>query len=743
VRQDPLKRPRFLNDTRGFEVAPGGTAEACCCPVKDVVIEKQTINGALSSSIGATRFSKLLVEDGLISLHDLAVAAEHAHRVNADLVDAVVALGFLAEDVSYRTLSRSLGTDIVDLLDVQTSELAVRLVPERLARRHSVVPCEVDNRMLTFATCRPFNAEAERDIAFASGRRTVMVVAKRSDVLDALDRCYPKLRELDVLAERLRCERPEMQAASIGRPSNGAVSTVIELCDHLIGRAVEVGASDVHIECGNAGTIVRYRICGVLEPVLTLPASVSQPVRNRFKIMARADISVQHRPQDGAFHLDINGRLIDVRFSSQPTVDGEKLVMRVIDSHSALTTLDRLGYDDETLARFQRALARPDGLVLVTGPTGSGKTTALYAGLAHLATGRTNIVSVEDPVERTVPGVTQVPVNAKSGNTFQTALRSLLRQDPNVIMVGEVRDAEVAQIVGQAAYTGHLVLSSMHTADTATAITRLTNLGLEAFKVAESLVAVLAQRLLRALCPRCRVNFDDAEAQRRGAEHHVTSIPAAAGPGCEHCKFTGHVGRVPIAELLTPSDELRDAIVRGATAHEIRSAMRASGVPTMRDQALRLVALGVTSIEEVNRVLAADQDATSAKAHARPRVLVTDDEPITRMLVKLLLERQNYEVLEAANGRDAVEIAIRERPDLLMIDLNMPEMDGYEAIGRIRREMALAMMPILVLTSEEGPAVERRVLELGADDYIIKPFNPDVLLSRVNAVFRRLKVTAA
>jgi Tfp pilus assembly pilus retraction ATPase PilT/ActR/RegA family two-component response regulator len=459
--------------------------------------------------------------------------------------------------------------------------------------------------------------------------------------------------------------------------------------------------------------------------------------------MARADIAVRNKPQDGAFRVKVNGRPIDVRLSSLPTVDGEKLVMRVIDSHSPLQTLERLGYDDETLTRFERALSRPDGLVLVTGPTGSGKTTALYAALGHLRTGATNIVTVEDPVERTVSGVTQIPVNTRAGNTFQATLRSIMRQDPNIIMVGEVRDAEVAQIVGQAAYTGHLVLTSMHTVDAATAITRLTNLGLEAFKVAESLSAILAQRLVRALCPHCKRTHNDIEARRLGMDHHIASVPASAGTGCEHCKNTGFAGRVPIAELLTPTPELRDAIGRGATALEIRAAMRASGIPTMREQALRLVTLGITSIDEVNRVLAEDNDAAGHKTQGRPRVLVTDDEPITRMLVKLLLEKQNFEVLEAANGRDAVEIAIREHPDLLMIDLNMPEMDGYEAITRVRREMSLAMMPVLVLTSEEGPGVERRVLELGADDYIIKPFDPEVLLSRVNAVFRRLKVMAA
>jgi type IV pilus assembly protein PilB len=452
---------------------------------------------------------------------------------------------------------------------------------------------------------------------------------------------------------------------------------------------------------------------------------------------------VRHRPQDGSFRLKVNGRAVDVRLSTLPTVDGEKIVMRVIDSQSPLQTIDRLGYDDETLARFQRALSRPDGLVLVTGPTGSGKTTALYAALGHLRTGRTNIVSVEDPVERTINGVTQIPVNTRAGNTFQTVLRSLLRQDPNVIMVGEIRDAEVAQIVGQAAYTGHLVLSSMHTADTATAITRLTNLGLEPYKVAESLSAVVAQRLVRSLCLHCRRANSEFEARRRGQEHNVSSIPYSPGPGCDHCKFTGYSGRLPVTELLTPSEDLRDAIVRGATAHEIRVAMRAAGVPTMREQALRLVVAGRTSIEEVNRVLSAESAGAAPKSTSKQRVLVTDDEPITRMLVKLLLEKQQYEVLEATNGRDAVEIASRERPDLLLIDLNMPEMDGYEAISRLRRDLSLAMMPILVLTGEEGPAVERRVLQLGADDYIVKPFDPEVLLSRVNAVFRRLKVVAA
>ncbi len=689
----------------------------------------------------ARAFSALLVQERLLSQADVRIAELQASREHTELADVIVALGLATEEVSYGCLSRALKLTLVVPAEAEHNAHAVRLVPERLARRYSAVPLHVDNRVLTFATCRPSDPEVEPDLAFASGRRTRMVLATRSSILEALDRLYPPQRELDLLVDRLRAVPLDAAPLPRTQPATPA-SSVIELCDGLITRGVDAGASDIHIECGSAGTIVRYRICGVLETVLTLPGSVSQSVRNRFKIMAGADISVRHKPQDGAFHLNVGEYTADVRFSSQPSLDGEKLVMRVIDSRSAQKTLDTMGYDDDTLGRLKRALARPDGLVLVTGPTGSGKTTTLYAALAHLSTGGTNIVSLEDPVERRVPGVTQVPVSTKSGNTFEAALRSLLRQDPNVIMVGEVRDGQVAQILGQAAYTGHLVLSSMHTSDAATAITRLTNLGLEAYKVAESIAGVLAQRLVRTLCPRCLRTHSEDDAKRLGAENNIPSVPVSAGIGCDHCKFTGYLGRRAVAELLTPSDTLREAIGRGATAHEIRAAMRASGVATMRDQALRLVSLGMTSIEEVNRVVAIDGEAGGPR-NARRRVLIADDEPITRMLVKLLLERQHFEVLEAVNGRDALEIALREHPDLLMTDLNMPEMDGYEAITRIRREMSLAMLPVLVLTSEEGPGVERRVLELGADDYVVKPFDPDVLLSRVNAVFRRLKVMAA
>jgi type IV pilus assembly protein PilB len=689
---------------------------------------------------GESRFSDLLLSQKLVNLHELGVALHHAERQQIPLAEAIVQLGFVAEKDSYEALARATGLRLVDLFEVTPSPLAMRLVPARVAHRHVLLPLEENDRVLTYAVSRPFDDDAERDVAFTSGRKPCAVLARRSELSKALDLYYPKMSDIDLLLARVRSEAV-VEMVDCGDTSTPGDSPIIDLCNHLIARAVEAGASDVHVEPTEQGLTVRYRLGGILSPIITLPPEAAPAVCNRYKVMGRADIAVKHRPQDGAFRLLVNGRAIDVRLSTLPTINGEKLVMRVIDSHTEPNDLAALGYDQETLNSLRLALNHPDGLVLVTGPTGSGKTSTLYSALNHLRNGRTNIVSVEDPVERHIDGVNQIHVNSRTGNTFATVLRSVLRQDPNVIMVGEIRDAEVAKIVGQAAYTGHLLLSSLHTSDAASAVTRLLNLGLEPFKIAESLTAIVAQRLIRTLCPDCRKQHDDLEAKRLGKEHGILSVPASAGHGCDRCNHTGYTERIPVAEVLMPDAQMRDVIGRGATPIQIRAVMHAAGCLSMRERALGMVAEGVTSIEEVNRVLAAD--IVVAARNANKRVLVVEDDRLTRMLVKLLLEREGYEVLEGENGQQAVEIARRERPDLLLIDLHMPEMDGYQAIERVRHDVTLATLPVIVLTAEDGPGTEHRVLEMGADDYMIKPFEPDVLLSRVQAAFRRMNRAAA
>ena len=667
--------------------------------------------------------------------------AAHATRSQVPIADALVSVGRVSEQVSYETLAAVTGMSFVTLGDTPPAAMAVRVVPARVARKHQIVPLAVTNRTLRYAICRPFDDDAERDVAFTSGRRPEAVLTTRTDLHGLLERSYPKSSELEIIVARLRSDSviETITEFDVNAQSDSAV---IELCNHLIARAVEAGSSDIHVESSHEGAVVRFRVSGIMEPVATIPPAAAPALCNRFKIMARADISSRMRPQDGAFALLLDGRRIDVRFSSVPTVAGEKIVMRVIDSRSEFRSLDQLWYSPDILARLRQSLNRPDGLVLVTGPTGSGKTTALYAALDVLRARALNILTVEDPVERQVSGITQIPVNNRAGNTYANVLRSVLRQDPNVIMVGEIRDAEVAGILGQAAYTGHLVLSSLHTSDAVTAIVRLLNLGLEPFKVAESLSAILAQRLVRKLCTHCHIVHNEFDARRLGEQHHVARIGASPGPGCPACRFTAYVGRLVVAELLMPDAALREVIGRGAHTNELRAAMRAAGQTTMRDRGLQDVAEGLTSLDEVNRVLAAE-DTPVAAAPESGRILVAEDDAITRMLVKLLLERDGYKVLEASNGRQAVEIAAREHPSLVIMDLNMPEMNGYEAIAHLRRVPALSAMPVMVLTSEEGPGVESTVLELGADDYIVKPFDAGVLSLRVKAAFRRLRSAAA
>ncbi len=690
---------------------------------------------------GRRIFSELLLASSLINRHDLVIAVEYAEREMIPLVDAVVALGFVSEIDSYAALARATGLPLLDLADVAVSPLAIKLVPEKVARRHGILALREDNRTLTYAISRPFNDEAERDVSFASGRQARAVLMCRSQVMDAVEQHYPKLGQVEELLTRVKRDARVEQIDAIA-PASVQASPVIQLCNQIIGDAVDARASDIHMEPSPAGLTVRFRLCGILEHILVVPREASGPVINRFKIMARTDIAICRRPQDGAFRAMVNDRAIDVRLSTLPTVHGEKIVMRIIDSQTEIRDLDRLGHDPATLARIKHALLRPDGLVIVTGPTGSGKTTVLYSALNHLRTGHSNIVSVEDPVERRVEGVNQIAVNARSGNSFAGVLRSLMRQDPNVIMVGEIRDGEVAQIVGQAADTGHLVLSSVHASDAASAITRLMNLGLEPFKVAECLAAIVGQRLIRRLCPDCRVATTASEAVQIEQRYGVAQVPFRPGPGCPRCRHTGYAERMPVAEVLVPDDELRSTIARGANAAQIRAAMRAGGQRLMRDVALGLVKSGHTSIDEVNRVLADDRAPAAVKGD-RKRVLITDDDRIIRMLVRLLLEREGLDVLEAEDGNQAVMFAKREKPDLLIIDIMMPTMDGFEAIGHIRHDLSLANMPVMVLTAESGPGTQERVLELGADDYLVKPFEPAILLSRVRAMFRRMDRAAA
>ena len=674
-------------------------------------------------------FAKRLVAAQVLTGDALQSATQYAQQSAIPLHDAITRLAFGDERTIYSTLAAAAGLEFVDAREMRPSPISLRVVPAKVAHRYQVLPIDVDDRNLTYLTASPYDPEAERDLRFSSGRAPIPKLSCPGDLRIALQGAYPETLDVEALITQARSNtRSSVEGLTTFDEDTPTDSAIVDLCNSLIARAVDSGASDLHLDPSDNGILARIRVGGVLENVLALPPDVARTALNRFKIMARADIAVRQRPQDGAFAIRVGGRRIDVRLSTLPTTFGEKIVMRIIDSESELQSIGALGYDDQMVARFRRSLDRPDGLVLVTGPTGSGKTTVLYAALHYLRTGRTNIVSVEDPVERTLPGVNQIPVNAKAGASYASVLRSVLRQDPDVLMVGEIRDAEVAAIVGQAAYTGHLVLSSLHTIDAATAVARLLNLGLEPYRIAESLSAVVAQRLVRRLCPACRV---------------ITEGVPSAGTGCPQCNFTGWGDRLAVAELLTPTTEIRAIIARNGTAMEIRQAMKNAEIRSMRDRAQALVASGITTEQEISRVIGSEADgAEGTPTPTRQTILVAEDDLVTRTLVRLLLEREGFVVIEASTGSQAVEYAASKSPELIVMDLNMPQMDGCDAIQAIRRLPWAARTPIVVVTSDATQATEQKVLALGADDYIMKPFEPAVLISRIKAVFGRQRLAA-
>jgi type IV pilus assembly protein PilB len=470
-------------------------------------------------------------------------------------------------------------------------ELA-KAVPRAIAERYRVVPVFDSGDEITLATADPSRIEVFDWMARELRHHLVLVVATHPELDSAFTRIYEP-RGRSAAAD-----------AVTGELSPEAMREAVNVVDRLISGGVEMQASDIHIEASERETIARYRVDGVLRQVESLPIESHAAVISRMKILAQLDISERQVPQDGRIKVKLQGREIDLRVSVLPTFYGEKIVCRILDNSRACLPLSELDFDPDQLAVFDRLIRVPYGLLLVTGPTGSGKSTTLYGALNAVKSPEINVVSVEDPVEYQLPGINQVQINPKRGLTFAGALRSILRQDPNVILVGEIRDQETGVIAAEAALTGHLVLASMHTNDAASAITRLTEMGIEPYLVAPSLIGVIAQRLMRRICTACREEYrpDRRELEALGAEGLPEDILLSRGRGCAACKKTGYRGRTAIREILETTDALKQEIGRGATAEELRRQLAGTGFRSMRFQALKRLVAGVTTSQEVLRV---------------------------------------------------------------------------------------------------------------------------------------------
>lgn len=554
---------------------------------------------------GGGHLGTVLLEEGLITDDVLNRAIELTHETDQPLGRVLVDEGFLPESDLVRALARHIGIEFVDLAEITVDPAAASLIPDALARRYAALPIGFEEDRLVIAMADPGNVLAVDDIRAISGMEVITRVATRGDVENALSRLAGLDDSVTDLAEMAAdgVEQEDLSAVE----SAAEEAPVIKLVNTLITRSAADRASDIHIEPNDKDLLIRYRIDGVLHELMRTPRSISRAVVSRLKIMADIDIAERRRPQDGRISLRVSGKQIDLRVSTLPTIYGEKVVMRILDNSTAMLTLEDLGFLPDTSDRYSESFSKPYGTILVTGPTGSGKSTTLYATLNVLNKPEVNIVTVEDPVEYRLNGINQVQVNKKAGLNFANALRSFLRQDPDIMLVGEIRDIETANIAIESALTGHLVLSTLHTNDAPSSISRLVEMGVEPFLVGSAVDAILAQRLARRLCSSCKVAYQATADALREVGWDMAStdeLPTLFRPeGCASCSNTGYKGRLALHELMQVTDDVERLTVEHASTDDIAKMARQQGMRPLKYDGLAKVARGLTSIEEILRVV--------------------------------------------------------------------------------------------------------------------------------------------
>lgn len=752
-----------------------------------------------------SRMGALLVDAGVLTLDQLKAASDKLRKGSnrSSLMAVIAESGYATEEQIARAFAQQLNLPYVELGTAVADPELIQSVPRQIALRHQLVPIGRIQNGVVIAMADPTNVLAIDDVRTASDVGKVnLAVATVSGIKDAVDRLYSvdvvandmlsrlgAAGEMEVESEEKLPDSDELTALE----SAAHMGPIVRLVNAMLADSVRSRATDIHIEPQPTELRVRYRVDGLLREVMTLPKNVQALVVSRLKILSSLDIAERRRPQDGRARILVEGNQIDTRVSTIPTMAGEKVVIRLLPKDQETKDLSGLGLEESEMRILKQNLDTPQGFICFTGPTGSGKTSTMYASLKYLHTPEKNMITLEDPIEYELVGLNQVQIDEKAGITFARGLRSILRQDPDVIMVGEIRDLETAQIVMQASLTGHLVLSSLHTNDAPSAVTRLVDIGVEPFLVASALSLVVAQRLVRVVCTHCAEVSEPPDRTLMLLELSQADLADAKlvrGAGCDRCNYSGYRGRTGIYEILPVNSQLRQQIGAQVSETVIAQMARAAGVKGLREMGLRKAIQGITTLDEVLRVTFTEREelprcpncrhqvnysfvicpycqaellgnmcpACHREVHTdwlacpycradlpthdpeersgRLRVLTIDDDASLRGAVRTL-RADIYEVIAAATAEEGLRRATLERPDLILLDLDLPDAQASEIVKRLREHTSTSLIPLILIGDSDGSVAIPSLLREGVDESLPKPVDTEALRAAVTQTLDR------
>jgi len=737
---------------------------------------KTTPEKSAKSPPKTLRLGEYLVNIGLIDKETLNKALKVQKSNKKKLGQVLVDMGVADDVVIAKALAVRLKIPYGRIDKASIPNDIIALISSELAEKHMVMPLRKKGDGLLVAMADPLDLYALEDLRFYTQVPIDRAVVPSGDMTAAIEKYYPRPgleenlglefgtdEDIEVVERRKEEETPIRELQDLGD-----LPPIVKFVNSVISDAIKIKASDIHIEPQEKSLVVRYRVDGIMREIMRADKNIHAAVASRIKIMSDMDIAIKRKPQDGKAQVRQSGETFDLRVSSLPTSYGEKITIRILNPATAQLNPEDLGFAPKDLKYLTRAIQTPQGIILVTGPTGSGKSSTLYACLNKLNSPEVNIITVEDPVEFDVAGINQVQINPSAGITFAKGLRSILRQDPDIVMVGEIRDQETALTAFQAAQTGHLVFSTLHTNDAPSAVVRLMDLGIDPFLISSSLIAVIGQRLVRKICESCKAPDKLPPEQLEEIQPYIGNkkdVVFWKGEGCEDCQHTGYSGRLGLFEMLALTSALKEVIGSGVSSEQLKKTAQKEGYHVMSFDGIQKALQGLTTIEEVFRVAPPEitvdspppdadsstqedlmpkdedtpEDACLFTTDCPKKILVVDDNLVVLKLLRHLLESQDYLVITAENGVEALKLASTENPDIIVTDYEMPEMDGVMLIKKLKSQATTRTIPIMMLTARDEEESELEGLDAGADDYLTKPIARKRFLARVALLLKRTK----